>query len=181
MTGDPYEDFPEDQGDELTSQAIVKIATDLKDMGSKAFKAADTKLAMKKYEKGLRYLYEYTEPQEGDSPELAKQVTSLKFALHNNSALMAIKLNDFDTAISSATKAIEVEGVSDADKGKAYYRRGLARKNKKNEDEAVKDLQEALKCVPGDAAITKELNDVKKRAKDRAEKEKAQYKKFFLD
>src|ERR1051326_2574726 len=66
-TGDPYEDFPEDQktGDEdMPGTEIAKIATELKDMGNKAVKAGNVSLALEKYQKGLRYLHEYPETQE---------------------------------------------------------------------------------------------------------------------
>jgi peptidyl-prolyl isomerase D len=69
--------------------------------------------------------------------------------------------------------------VSDADKAKALYRRAIAYVGLKDEDGALKDLEEANKLVPGDAAVVKELAAVKKSAADRAKKEKAAYSKFF--
>lgn len=119
------------------------------------------------------------EPQESDPPELGKQMDALKVTLHSNSALLQLKLQQWEAALSSASKALEVPGASDAEKGKAYYRRALARAGKKADEEAVKDLEAALKCVPGDPAITKELGVAKKRAEERKRKEKAAYSKFF--
>lgn len=49
----------------------------------------------------------------------------------------------------------------------------------KNEEEALKDLEEANKLVPGDGAVVKELAAVKKNIAERAKKEKAAYSKFF--
>ncbi|KAL1310611.1 hypothetical protein AAFC00_000886 [Neodothiora populina] len=181
-TGDPYEDFPEDQkkGDEeLSTAEVISIATDLKTRGSDAFKKAQLELGLNKYQKALRYLHECPEPLDSDPPETGPQLNALKIALHSNSALLQIKLKEFVDAESSASNVLAVSGVKGAEKGKALYRRALARKGLKNEDDAVKDLEAALECVPGDVAIQNELNAVKKAAADRAKKEKAAYSKFF--
>lgn len=148
-------------------------------MGNAAFKSGDLKLGLSKYQKGLRYLHEYPEPQEGDPAELGGQLNSLKFTLHNNSALLQLKLKLWDDALKSATKALEVPGATAAEKGKAYYRRALAQSGKKDDEAAVKDLEEAAECVPGDAAITKELAAVKKRARELLDKQKKIYSKAF--
>jgi peptidyl-prolyl isomerase D len=177
--GDQYEEYPEDQGEDIPGPEILKIATALKDLGSQAFKKADTRLALAKYQKGIRYLNEYPAANEGDPPTLDADLKSTKFALYNNSALMQIKISDWEGAIKSATNAVEIPGVSDANKAKAYYRRGLARSNRKNEDEAVEDLEAALKLAPTDAAIKRELGEIKSKAAERAKKEKAAYAKFF--
>lgn len=178
-TGDPYEDFPEDHGDEIPGPEIVKIATDLKTRGTDAFKKGDLALGLAKYQKGLRYLHEYPEPLENDPPQLGAELSSLKIALHSNSALLQLKLKDFNDAEKSASYAIAVPEIKAAEKGKALYRRALARKGLKNEEDAVADLEEALKSVPEDAAVKNELAAVKKAASDRAKKEKAAYSKFF--
>ncbi|KAG9561876.1 peptidyl-prolyl cis-trans isomerase, partial [Aureobasidium melanogenum] len=178
-TGDPYEDFPEDQGEDIPGLEIVKIANDLKTRGTDAFKKGDIALGLAKYQKGLRYLHEYPEPLENDPPELGPALASLRIALHSNSALLQLKLNEFTDAEKSATNAIAVPQIKAPEKGKALYRRALARKGLKNEEDAVADLEEALKFVPEDAAVKNELAAVKKAAADRAKKEKAAYSKFF--
>lgn len=178
-TGDPYEDFPEDQDKQLDGPTVIKIATELKEFGNKAFKSGDLNLGLDKYQKGLRYLNEYPEATDDDAPELAKQLTSIRFTLHSNSALLQVKLKAFEDAQKSASNALDLGRISDADRAKAYYRRALAKVGLKDDEEAVKDLEAALKLVPGDAAITKELGAVKKRAAEQAKKEKAAYKKFF--
>ncbi|KAI9692719.1 MAG: peptidyl-prolyl cis-trans isomerase cpr6 [Bogoriella megaspora] len=178
-TGDPYEDFPEDQGSELPGTTIVKIASELKDLGNKAFKGGDLQLGLAKYQKGLRYLHEYPEAQDSDPADLGKQLNSLKFSLHNNSALLQNKLKQFDDAITSASHAIDVKDAAEGDLAKAYFRRGQAEAAKKDDDGAEQDLQKALGLLPGDPAITKELNEVKRKAAERANKEKQAYKKFF--
>ncbi|CAE6507000.1 unnamed protein product [Rhizoctonia solani] len=65
------------------------------------------------------------------------------------------------------------------DKCKAYYRRALAHSLHHEEDEAEADLHEALKIVPGDDAITKELAKVQQKKREKREKEKKAFKGLF--
>ena len=180
-TGDPYEDFPEDQtkDGEYKGSEIVKIAQELKDYGNKAFKGGDINLGLEKYQKGLRYLNEYPAATDEDPPEMAHQLASIRFTLHSNSALLQNKLKSFHDAKQSASHALDIQGIPEADRAKAYYRRALANVGLKDDEEATKDLQSASKLAPANPAITKELGVVKKRATDQANKEKAAFKKFF--
>lgn len=157
----------------------MKIANECKDFGNKAFKSGDLNLGLDKYQKGLRYLNEQTEPADDDPKELTAQTNILRFSLHSNSALLQNKLRAFDDAKKSAANALEISDIPSSDRAKAFFRRGLAEEGLKDEDEAIKDYEEALKCAPGDPAITKQLSAVKKRAAEQAKKEKAAYKKFF--
>lgn len=178
-TGDVYEDFPQDQGEELKGTEIAKIAADLKEYGNKAFKNNDLNLALEKYQKGLRYLNEHPEAQPDDPPELSKELTHLRFTLHSNTALLQVKLKSFEEAKSSAESALELDEIPPKDRAKASYRKALALLGLKDDEEAVKCLETAQELAPGDAAITKELGAAKKRAAEQAKKEKAAYKKFF--
>lgn len=178
-TGDPYEDFPEDQAGEIKAPETCKIANELKDFGNKAFKAGDLNLALDKYQKGLRYLNENPEIEKDDPPELAKQLSAVRFTLHSNSALLQNKLKNYEDALKSATLALEQQDIASADRAKAYYRKGMASQGLKDDEQAIKDFEEALKLAPGDATITKELSAVKKKLAEQSKKEKAAYKKFF--
>jgi len=178
-TGDKYEDYPVDQGQEFTGADIVKIAGELKDFGNTAFKSGNIALALDKYQKGLRYIHEYPEPLENDSPELGKQLLALRFGLHSNSALLQLKLEQYEDARASATNALEVSEIADADKAKAYFRRGKASAGLKDEDEAELDFSNAARLAPGDAAVVKELELVRKKIGERTKKQKAAYQKFF--
>jgi peptidyl-prolyl isomerase D len=180
-TGDPYEDFPQDQPghEDFKSAQIIKIATELKEFGNKAFKGGDLVIGLEKYQKGLRYLHEYPSAQEDDPADTGKQLSSLRFTLHSNSALLQNKLKMFDEANTSATYALEVADLADAERAKAHYRRGTARMGLKDDDEALKDFEAADKLAPGDAAITKDLAAVRKKTQDQIRKEKEAFKKFF--
>ncbi|UNI21189.1 Peptidylprolyl isomerase [Purpureocillium takamizusanense] len=176
--GDPYEDFPDDVNEKLDANKILKIATDCKDYGNKAFKAGNFSLGLTKYEKGLRYLNE--DPDLDDEPPTTKQsLDAVRFSLNSNSALLSIKLESWDDAVRFGTSALAVASTADADRAKAYYRRGFAYVRIKDEEAAIKDLEEALRLAPGDALVSNELAAVRAKAAARAAKEKAAYKKFF--
>lgn len=180
-TGDPYEEFPDDQGEDLKGEEYFKIASELKDIGNKAFKAGDLETGIDKYQKGLRYLNEYPEANDSDPEDLGPRLKALRFTLHSNSALLAVKSSRFDEGEKWATFAIEaiLPDAKDSDKAKAYFRRGLARVGVKDEEEALKDFEAAAKLAPGDAGIVKEVQTVKTRVAERERKEKAAFKKFF--
>ena len=182
MTGDPYEEYPEDQKpdtEEWVGTDILKIATTLKDLGNAAFKKGDLHLGISKYQKGLRYLHEYPTPLDTDPADLGEKLNALKVSLYSNSALLQNKIGQFVDAAESATKALDIEGIKDTDKAKAYFRRAQARIGKKNDEDALADLEQAKKFAPSDAAIVKELDGVKRRVKERKEREKKAYKNAF--
>ena len=180
--GDPYEDYPDDEkkGEEdLPGAQILKIATDLKGFGNTAFKNKELALAVDKYQKGLRYLREYPETLDGDPKELMPQLNQLRVTMHLNSAQCWNQMQYYDDTIRATSAALSIDGITEAEKGKAYYRRAIARGGSKDEEAATEDLQLALKAAPGDPNATNELAKMKTWAAERAKKEKAQYKKFF--
>ncbi|KAG6122169.1 peptidyl-prolyl cis-trans isomerase cpr6 [Claviceps humidiphila] len=177
-TGDSYEDYPEDVSDTLDAQTVLKIATECKNFGNKAFKEGRLSVGVEKYEKGLRYLNE--EPDLDNEPPSTKQsLDALRFSLNNNAALLSIKLEAWDEAIRHATSALAVAGSSDADRAKALYRRGVAHSRTKDEESALADLAAAHKLAPTDGLITSTLSTVKSQVAAREAKEKAAFKKFF--
>ena len=206
-TGDRYEDYPEDQGGDLSGSDFVKIASAMKEYGNTAFKAGNLDLGLEKYQKGLRYLREYLGPDDHDEDEddnddddgdddgevdgkakdkkkddgLVAQVRSLKFSLNSNSALLQLKRQSYKDALKSASNALDIEGVdcTEGERAKALYRRASAYAALKDDESAIADLQEAARLVPGDVAITRDLAEAKRREVERAKKEKATYRKFF--
>ncbi|PWW72419.1 peptidyl-prolyl cis-trans isomerase [Tuber magnatum] len=178
-TGDPYEDFPDDENPNMDGSTVLQIGTELKEFGNKAFKAGDIELGLDKYEKGLRYLAEYPVLAEGDSPEVFQSIKALKFTLYSNIALLHNKQKGYREADDAATKALAIEEVAGPERAKALYRRAIAKVALKDEDGALDDLKEAHKLAPDNAAVTKELDAAKKKLAARKEKEKAAYKKFF--
>ncbi|KAL2022025.1 hypothetical protein VTK56DRAFT_6265 [Thermocarpiscus australiensis] len=179
--GDEYEDFPEDEGSQdeaLPAAKVLKVASDCKEFGNKAFKDGDLSVALDKYEKGLRYLNE--EPDLDGEPEGTKEkLDALRVSLNSNAALMNLKLGAWEETVRCADNALAVASISDKEKAKALYRRGYAQVRLKDEDAALESLESAKKLAPEDVAIAAELAAVKKAAAARLAKEKAAYKKFF--
>lgn len=180
-TGDPYEDFPDDQGESLKGEEYYKIALDLKDYGNKAFKAGDLEIGIEKYQKALRYLNEYPAANDNDPKDLQSNLDSLRFTLHSNSALLANKAKRWDEGRKWAGFAVDAipKDAKDTDKAKAYFRRAQARVALKDLEEALKDYEQAAKLAPEDAGIKHELAKTKKTLQDSLKKEKESYKKFF--
>jgi peptidyl-prolyl isomerase D len=180
-TGYPYEDFPDDQGKDLSGMEYLKIATDLKEYGNKAFKAGDSEIGIDKYQKALRYLNEYPAANESDPKDLQGGLDTLRFTLHSNSALLATKAKRYNEAEKWAGFGIDAipADAKDTDKAKVYYRRGQARVYLKDLEAALSDFEEAAKLAPADAAIKNDLAKTKKTLSESIKKEKANFKKFF--
>jgi len=115
----------------------------LKEEGNNLFKENKLEEAYKKY-------------------ELAIEVDTLNTVFGSkifcNKAAVAIKMKDFDKAISDSTKAIDL----DINYVKAYQRRAQAYMEKENWDEAVNDLNKAKELDPEDLEITKNLKNAEK-------------------
>ncbi|KAI9893808.1 MAG: peptidyl-prolyl cis-trans isomerase cpr6 [Vezdaea aestivalis] len=180
--GDPYEDFPEDQTDNLTKEQVLKIIGEVKAFGNQAFKGKDFHTALDKYQKGLRYAaadssVDSDTEADSDGPE----ILALRFTLYSNAAQAQVLLKHFDDAKESASKALRIGSspAAPADRAKALFRRAAANSGLKDDEEALIDLRQALELVPGDAKIQIEIDAVKKRQAERTRKEKEAYKKFF--
>ncbi|CAB4427007.1 unnamed protein product [Rhizophagus irregularis] len=179
--GDTYEDWPEDESGSLKPEKLLEIAQKVKDIGNDYFKKGDYLNASKKYTKAIRYLNEKTTFEDDDPPELEKKFYSLKISCYLNKAACSLKLQNWKNAVDDTTIVLEMspEYLLDADKAKALYRRGSAKVGMKDEEEAVKDLQQALKLNPQDAAIAKEIAIAKQKLKAREEKQKKAFAKMF--
>lgn len=103
---------------------------------------------------------------------LEKSFADLKLSLLLNSALAALKTStplkaeDARLAIKQTTRALGMDGdeiknpglkvLTDGEKAKGLYRRAVAYGVVKEDEKSIADLEQALKYVPGDAAISKE-------------------------
>lgn len=202
-TGDPFEDFPEDEesvkatkksedgsGVKDDPRPALEAAEKIKQIGTNVLKNAgnDVKLkqlALEKYKKALRYVNEYI-PDFEQYPVEYNSYVKLKIALLLNVALVALQLGNVTEAYNAANNALEVipdngngSKTYAKERAKALYRRGLASARNRNEQSAIKDYELALKIVPGDTAILNELQRAKAVIQKRREGEKAAYSKFF--
>ena len=119
--------------------------------------------------------------EEDDPPELEKKFYSLKIPCYLNKAACALKLHNWQHVVDDTTIVLEMssEYLSDTDKAKALYRRGSAKVGMKDEEEAIKDLREASKLNPQDAAIIKEINIAKQKIQVREQAQKKAFAKMF--
>lgn len=178
-TGDRYEDFPEDEGADIDGTTILRIATELKDMGNNVFKSGDIELGLDKYQKALRYLAVHPIPEDNDPINLWTDMQTLRFVLHSNSALLHNKQKNWRDAQEEADKALAREGVDGKERAKALYRRATAKIGLRDDESAVADLTAANECMPGDAAVLRDMEAAKQRILLHKQKEKAAFKKFF--
>ncbi|RAL59041.1 hypothetical protein DID88_009069 [Monilinia fructigena] len=158
------ENMPTQPGDKPTKEVII---TDCGELSGEEAASADVKVP-----DSTGDIYEDF-PEDMTTPQLPPKRSRY------NSALLHNKLKNFADAERTASSALAVSGTSDTDRAKALYRRAVAYVGLKNEEDALKDLEEANKLVPGDAAVVKELSAVKRNVAERAKKEKAAYSKFF--
>lgn len=131
---------------------------------------------------GIRYLDAHPVLPDSTTPEIQAGFTELLSSLLLNSALAAHKLGGSDNASSAVqytTRAIDRIKLSDAEKGKALYRRALAYGTLHEEELAEQDLRKALEILPGDQACTAELARLQAAKKAKREKEKKAFKGLF--
>jgi peptidyl-prolyl isomerase D len=179
--GDVYEDFPDDEDRDVQNEPSIalEIATKVREIGNKLFKEGNVKGALGKWQKSLRYLDVHPILPDGSSQELITSYNALRAPLLLNIALAATKTNQGNLAVRSASRALNIEGLSTADQAKALYRRSLGHTSLNDESSAERDLTEASKLVPEDKAIATELARVKAAKKEKRDKEKKAYAKMF--
>jgi peptidyl-prolyl isomerase D len=86
---DTSPDFPLET---QTAEELLKIASDLKNLGNDHFKKGETSQAVAKYNKALRFLPADKSP---------KEVADLEISLHSNAAACYLKEKNYEQAISS--------------------------------------------------------------------------------
>ncbi|KAJ3129832.1 hypothetical protein HK098_008066 [Nowakowskiella sp. JEL0407] len=210
---DQYEDYPEDfleletLEDEQKIIKVYEVATHVKGVGTGRFKKGDNKSAIDKWQKVIRYLdYLALTPEEvpiegqlWNAEKMAK-FWSFKISCLNNIAMAELKLESNRPAINTTTKIIGIieklkstqasshtkyaPFFNPSDLCKALYRRGQAHTKTNEFDEALTDLQRALKLSEEsdgkpDVGIVKEIAVVQKTLKERKEKERKAYGKMF--
>ncbi|KAJ1570109.1 hypothetical protein HK096_011150 [Nowakowskiella sp. JEL0078] len=202
---DPWADFPEDEGsihfddDAKTLATTLEVAGKIKTVGNDKFKKGESKLALEKWSKAVRYLNDLAlTPQETPKDlwtvENVKTYWLLKISSLLNIAMAELKLGTLEAVVSTTTNVLSIISqlesaqntsfFSPNDKVKALFRRGQALSKNNEFDEALIDLQNAVKISSAggaqpDAGIVKEISIVQKAIKDRKEKEKKVYQKMF--
>ncbi|EIM87190.1 uncharacterized protein STEHIDRAFT_78051 [Stereum hirsutum FP-91666 SS1] len=187
---DPYEDYPDDQ--EIPNPndppTALQIASTLRELGNKLYKSNPPKPAesLEKWKKAIRYLDVHPvlpdNIQGEERKELEEKWKGLLVPLLLNVALVALKADEgrvgAEEALKATTRVLGMQ-ISDADRAKALYRKGLAHIAIKEDDEAEFVLVEASTLAKDDKAIAAELARVQRRKKEKRDKEKKAFKKMF--
>jgi peptidyl-prolyl isomerase D len=160
---------------------LVVIAQDLKTLGNNFFKAGDYTKAQKKYQKAIRYLNEKPVFDSDDAPELVKEFYSVKIPCYLNKGFCALKLGKPELTIKDMTTVLDMDSEfpSNADKTKAFFRRGAAYLKLNDLEAAKADLEQAKKLSPKDPGVLRELETVQTKLTAKRNKEKKAYAKMF--
>ncbi|KAG0053328.1 Peptidyl-prolyl cis-trans isomerase D [Gryganskiella cystojenkinii] len=181
--GDKYADWPEDYEGPKEDTDLVKISQDLKTLGNNFFKAGEYEKAMIKYTKAIRYLNEKPVFDSEDPEDLIKDFYAVKIPCYLNRGFSALKLDRPAMTIKDMTSVLDMEAkyLSNADKTKAYFRRGSAylKTSTLDLELAKQDLEHAKKLSPNDAGVQRELDNVKAKLTAKRDKEKKAYAKMF--
>jgi len=176
---DPYEDYPDViSEEEKKPEMLLKIATRMNELGNEAIKTLLYDRSIQKYEKGLRYVAAH-HAKDDDDPNITQELRALGIRLHLNSALAQLKTNQDAEVIKSTTRALGIDGISESEKAKAFYRRGRAYERGNEHELAVEDLKRALALNPNDSEVLAELNRAKHGLRMRQEMDKKTYSKLF--
>lgn len=146
--------------DEKETQAQL-----LKDQGGAFFTQKNYPEAIIAYSKACEMIEAH--PLSTSSP--------LWIACKINLSLSSININDYVSAAAHATAALSV----DPENVKALYRRGVARNHLGSPDEALQDLNAALKLEPDNKAVKTEIVKSKKLIVEARQKEKSAFGKIF--
>jgi len=178
--GDIYEEYPDDDKtiEEDSTESAFTAVERIKESGTILFKRGDKKQAHLKWRKCLRYIVEF-DPDQDQNPEYFKKFRELKKKVYLNLSLVTLQLKQFGDTIKYCTFLLELEDVSDQERAKAYFRRGLAYFESHKLESSLVDLREAQNLVPNDDLILKKLQDVESALEREKQKEKSKYAKFF--
>ncbi|KAK6924086.1 Cyclophilin-type peptidyl-prolyl cis-trans isomerase domain [Dillenia turbinata] len=172
--GDSYSDWPSDLDEKHDDLSWWMTAVDsIKNFGNGHFKKQDYKMALRKYQKALRYLDECWEKEEIDE-EISLCLRKKKSQIFTNSSACKLKLGDLEGALVDTDLAMR-----DEDNAKALFRQGQAHMALNDIDAAVESFKKALALEPNDGGIKRELTAAKKKIVDRRNQEKKAYSKLF--
>jgi len=159
----------------LTKKEKIEAAVKRKNQGNTCFKDGDHQNAARRY---LQAIVLADDLLGGTSPleeEEKNEVSQCKVASHLNLAAVCLKASDWKRVIDNCQKALDI----DPQNVKARFRRAEALKATKDYDQALLDLNAALKIDPNNAEVTKASNLIKKLIQERTQKEKQAYAKMF--
>lgn len=95
-----------------------------------------------------------------------EQAQAVRAPLHLNVAACHLLLDKWQAAVDAATAALAVTAPDNKELfAKALFRRAKARKELRQTDQAINDLEQALKRCPDDVLVSQELTKLRKQQK----------------
>jgi tetratricopeptide (TPR) repeat protein len=165
-------------GDAVTN--LVAKCTELKAKGNDKFKAGECGAAVTIYQEGVDRLT--SEAAKSALKEFFKHnkeapdtATPLLASLHGNMAACHVKAEQWESAERAASAALGLEPAN----VKARFRRGVARSNLGQFDEAKADLTAVVRADPKNREARTILEVVNAALKERTSSEKAMFKQAF--
>lgn len=156
---------------EMDSKEKLEQSEIAKSKGTSLFKAANYKKAVQNYNKVLTFLEHETSLEAEDQ----KHRDALVLAAHLNLAMSYLKMDDCFQAVEQCNKALEL----DTKNVKAIFRRGQARVQTSEYEEAKVDFEEVLALEPDNKAAKNQVTICNQRIKQFNDKQKKLYAGMF--
>lgn len=155
----------------MKSSEKIEQAKMHKEKGTHYFKSNRFNLAIKVYQKVLKYLSVDTDFEN----DLKLEKNNLELTTHLNLALCYLKTNEHLLAKESCDKVLELDSQNE----KALFRRGLAHLGLASPEIAIKDFQEVIKVEPKNTIASKQILICNNLIKKQLAKEKKLYANMF--
>eukprot|EP01089_Gocevia_fonbrunei_P014348 TRINITY_DN3917_c0_g1_i1.p1 TRINITY_DN3917_c0_g1~~TRINITY_DN3917_c0_g1_i1.p1 ORF type:complete len:357 (+),score=92.87 TRINITY_DN3917_c0_g1_i1:46-1116(+) len=166
--GDIYCNFPSDQPNLGNDEEILKIANEIRTIGNKPYFAQKQfDLALRKYDKALRYLNEIKTK--------TKESTDAEISCHANKGACFMQLKNYRKAIEECEKVLK----SDEKNVKALFRRGQAKVALKDYLDGMADFKAVLAIESNNSSARNEYNKANEVYKQFKSKQAAAYGKMF--
>jgi len=151
--------------------AVIQNAQERKEQGNGFFQNNQVDIAIRKYEKAMKYL----DGNHKFSEEEKEQINNLKLPIQINLSLCYFKINDVKKSLDYANKALEI----DPRNVKGLYRRGLAYAENSQWEYSLADYEKVLELDPGNAAAARAKAKLLKSMSKQDQKDKKRYANLF--
>jgi len=151
---------------------VVAASLERKESGNVFFKNNHLNLAIKKYEKGLKFLEQTSKLQ---TDEEKKKVKDFASVLHINLSLCYFNQKNYKKSLEQANKALEIN----ANNTKALYRKGLALVEQGDWDLGGEEYTKALKIEPDNKSVKLAEAKLQRILHKQEQKDKKLYGKLF--
>jgi len=157
---------------QMTSDEKMEQAEKMKERGTIFFQQNKIKLAIAKYKQVVDLLQFETSIEDAEKKAKRDQIYH---AAHLNIALCFLKIGDATECINHCDKVL----AENEQNVKALFRRGQAKQNIGDNDEAMKDFSKVLQLEPDNKAAAAGVQQCKAKAKEQMQKDKALFGNMF--